>query len=143
MTLAHLKAQETAKDSGARYRWKWRLVQGLYERGWARREVLELFRFLDWVMQLPEAEEDRLWAELQQYEEQRVMQYVTSVERIGIKKGLRQGESRLLRRLLIQRFGELPDWAEARLQEAALEQLETWSDRVLEAGTLEEVFDSH
>lgn len=25
VTLAHLKAQETAKDSGARYRWKWRL----------------------------------------------------------------------------------------------------------------------
>jgi hypothetical protein len=116
---------------------------------------LELFRFLDWMMQLPEAEEDRLWAELQQYEEQRVMQYVTSVERIGIRKGLRQGlrqslrqglrqgESRLLRRLLIQRFGELPAWAEARLQEAALEQLETWSERVLEAVTLEEVFDSH
>ncbi|MDZ7621069.1 MAG: DUF4351 domain-containing protein [Candidatus Competibacteraceae bacterium] len=51
-----------------------------------------------------------------------------------------QGESRLLRRLLIQRFGELPDWAEARLQEAALEQLEAWSERVLEAGSLEEIF---
>ena len=88
-----------------------------------------------------------LWAELQQYEEKRVMQYVTSVERIGIRKGLQQGlqrgESRLLRRLLIQRFGELPAWAEAKLQEAALEQLEVWSERVLEAGTLEEVFDSH
>jgi hypothetical protein len=35
VTLAHLKAQETAKDPGARYRWKWRLVQDLYERGCA------------------------------------------------------------------------------------------------------------
>jgi len=58
----------------------------------------------------------------------------------SIKKGLQQGESRLLRRLLTQRFGELPAWAEARLQEAALEQLETWSERVLEAGSLEEIF---
>lgn len=146
VTLAHLKAQETAKDNGARYRWKWRLIQGLYERGWARQEVLELFRFLDWMMQLPDAEEDRLWAELQQYEEKRVMQYVTSVERIGIKKGLQQGlqqgEARMLRRLLIQRFGELPTWTEVKLREAALEQLEAWSERVLDAGSLEEVFGS-
>ena len=73
-------------------------------------------------------------------EQKRVMQYVTSVERIGIKKGLQQGESRVLRRLLTRRFGELLIWAEAKLQEAALEQLEAWSERVLEAGSLEEVF---
>lgn len=144
VTLAHLKAQETVRDVGARYRWKWRLVRGLYERGWPRRDVLELFRFLDWVMRLPEAEENRLWSELQDYEEQRLMPYVTSVERIGIKKGLQQGlqqgEVRVLRRLLTRRFGELPAWAEAKLQEAELAQLEVWGERVLDAGTLEEVF---
>ena len=95
-------------------------------------------------MQLPDAEEDRLWAELQQYEEQRVMQYVTSVERIGIMKGLQQGlqqgETRVLRRLLSRRFGVLPIWAETKLQAAALGQLEAWSERVLDAGSLEEVF---
>ena len=72
------------------------------------------------------------------------MQYVTSVERIGIKKslqqglrqGLQQGETRVLRRLLTRRFGELPVWADAKLQTAALEQLETWSERVLEARSL-------
>ena len=72
------------------------------------------------------------------------MQYVTSVERIGIKKGLQQGlqqgEVRVLRRLLTRRFGELPAWTEAKLQEAVPEQLEDWSERVLDAGTLEEVF---
>ena len=60
----YLKAQETARDMNARYRWKWRLVRGLYEQGWPRQDVLELFRFLDWVMRLPEAEENRLWSEL-------------------------------------------------------------------------------
>ena len=128
----------------ARYRWKWRLVRGLYEQGWPRRDVLELFRFLDWVMRLPEAEENRLWSELQDYEEKRVMQYVTSVERIGIKKGLQQGlqqgEVRVLRRLLTRRFGELPAWTESKLQEAVPEQLEDWSERVLDVATLEEVF---
>lgn len=123
-----------------RYRRKWRLVQGLWELLWGRQDVLDLFRFLDWVGQLPQAEEDRLGAELRQHEENRVMQYVTSVERIGISKGLQQGESRLLRQTLIQRFGELTPWAEARLQEAALEQLDVWTQLVLDAGSPEEIF---
>jgi hypothetical protein len=89
--LDQSKVQDTARDPDARYAWKWRLARGLYHRGWSRQDVLELFRFLDWVLVLPEAAEDRLWAELQQYEEQQVMRYVTSVERIGIKKGLQQG----------------------------------------------------
>lgn len=145
VVLAHLKAQDTARDPDARYAWKWRLARGLYHRGWSRQDVLELFRFLDWVLVLPEAAEDRLWAELQQYEEQQVMRYVTSVERIGIKKGLQQGlqqgEIRVLRRQLTRRFGELPAWAETRLQEAPPEQLELWGERLLEVSRLDEVFE--
>ncbi len=74
------------------------------------------------------------------------MRYVTSVERIGIKKGLQQGlqqgEIRVLRRQLTRRFGELPVWVEDRLQEAPLEQLELWGERLLEASRLEEVFEA-
>lgn len=50
VVLAHLKAQETAQSLPARYRWKARLAQGLYHRGLSRQDVLELFRFLDWVL---------------------------------------------------------------------------------------------
>ncbi|MFB1488643.1 MULTISPECIES: Rpn family recombination-promoting nuclease/putative transposase [unclassified Thiocapsa] len=57
----------------------------------------------------------------------------------GIKEGLSRGEARLLRRLLIRRFGALPTWAEARLEQAGEAELEVWADRVLECGTLEDV----
>ncbi|MCI5130908.1 MAG: DUF4351 domain-containing protein, partial [Candidatus Electrothrix sp. EH2] len=46
----------------------------------------------------------------------------------------------LLLRLLRRRFGELPGWAEERLRQASSGMLETWSERVLTASTLEEVF---
>jgi len=49
------------------------------------------FRFIDWLMRLPEELEDRFWQELEQYEEEKTMPYVTSVERIGMKKGMQQG----------------------------------------------------
>jgi hypothetical protein len=61
--------------------------------------------------------------------------------REGHKEGHKQGEFHLLSRLLRQRFGELPAWANSRLQQASVEQLERWSLRVLEAQRLEQVFD--
>jgi len=61
--------------------------------------------------------------------------------REGHKQGHKQGEFHLLSRQLRQRFGELPAWANSRLQQASVEQLERWSLRVLEAPRLEQVFD--
>jgi flagellar biosynthesis/type III secretory pathway protein FliH len=57
----------------------------------------------------------------------------------GIKEGLSRGEARLLRRQLVRRFGSLPAWAEARLEQAGEAELEVWADRVLECETLEDV----
>ena len=58
----------------------------------------------------------------------------------GLQQGLQQGEALLLRRLLIRRFGPLPEWAETRLAEATPAHLERWGERVLVAATLEAVF---
>lgn len=73
------------------------------------------------------------------------MRYVSSFERIalrkGMEKGMEKGEAKLLNLLIRQRFGELPEWAEARLKQAAPEQVETWALRVLSAERLEEVFE--
>jgi len=99
------------------------------------------------------------------------MPYVTSVERLAIKRGMeqgmqeglqaglqqgiqqgmqqgmqqgvQQGEIAVLKRLLHRRFGELPEEVELRLHKATLEQLEVWTDRVLDAQNLDEVFGAH
>jgi hypothetical protein len=53
------------------------------------------------------------WAELSEFEEEQRMPYVTSIERIGIEKGLQKGSLRGSRGMLLEavsaRFGELPD----------------------------------
>ena len=61
----------------------------------------------------------------------------------GMQQGMRQGEEVLLRRLLTRRFGALPESIEARLSQADIRQLEIWGDRVLDAKSLEEVFQEH
>ena len=88
---AHLKTQETRQAPEARYQAKLALAKGLYRRGWGRGDILELFRFIDWMLRLPEELEHRLWSEIQTYEGVQKMSYVTSVERIGIRKGIEQG----------------------------------------------------
>ena len=61
-------------------------------------------------------------------------------EQKGIEKGIEKGEALLLQRLLIRRFGTLPSNLVAQIGSATQEQIESWSDRILDAASLEEVF---
>ncbi len=90
VVMAHLKALES-KDGLIRKQWKLKLIRMLYDRGYSRSDVLELFRFIDWMLILPKDLDKQFWEELHQIEEEKQMPYVTSVERIGIEKGLEQG----------------------------------------------------
>ena len=91
VVMAHLKAQETRGDEVERRTWKLFLTRRLYDLGYGREDVVHLFRFVDWMMRLPEELEEGFWHEVRQYEEVKHMPYITSVERLGIKKGIEQG----------------------------------------------------
>ena len=86
---------------------------------------------------------------LETYEQGEAMPYVTSVERIGIKKGILigqeegrqvgipQSESQILRRQLTHRFGPL------RIPVGAIHEVPLRADRILDAESLETVFRDH
>jgi len=90
VVMAHLKALEV-NDGQARKHQKLRLIRLLYERGYSKRDVLELFRFIDWLLVLPRDLDKQFMDELYRIEEEKRMPYITSVERIGIEKGIQQG----------------------------------------------------
>jgi len=91
LVLAHIGSLKTSKKSESRYAWKFRLVKGLYQKGWSQERIRSLFRFIDWMLDLSAVLEERFTEELSQFEEKEQMPYVTSIERQGIKKGLEQG----------------------------------------------------
>lgn len=91
VVMAHLKAQETRQQSQERKESKLALTRRLYEKGYQREEVIHLFGFIDWVMNLPAELEQEFQQQLSQYEEQRRMPYITSIERSATEKGLEQG----------------------------------------------------
>jgi hypothetical protein len=151
VTAAHLLTRRTRGQPERRYEAKYRLVRLLYRQGWDRQRVLDLFAVLDWMMSLPPLLAQRLWQDIDAFDEEKRMPYVTSIERIGIAKGLEQGrlegqlvgQAALLERQLTRRFGPLPNEVRERLSAASREQLEVWGDRVLDAGALAEVFVGH
>jgi hypothetical protein len=136
VVLAQLAAIETKQDSDARFQQKFSLVRRLYERDFSREMVIALLTFMDWVLTLPESLEIRYNQEIQQFEEEHGMAYITSFERHGIQ----QGECAMLERLLQRKFHQLPRQYLDRLRKADSETLLKWGDAILEAKSLEEIF---
>jgi hypothetical protein len=91
VVMAHLKAQETRKDDNERKLWKFILIRRLYERGYEKEYIKKLLKFIDWLLQLPKELEEELLQDLRNYEEENLMPYVTSFERIGMEKGMDKG----------------------------------------------------
>jgi hypothetical protein len=102
IVLAHLKARETHGKPTDRHAWKLRLVRGLYERGFSAKDVRELFRLIDWLMELPPPLTRLFHQEMDRFQEERRMPYITSLERLGLADGRREGIEAMLR----IRFGE-------------------------------------
>lgn len=92
VVMAHLKALETRQNRSLRLKAKLTLTKRLYEQGYQREDIINLFKFIDWIMSLPSELEQEFQLELSQYEEEKRMPYITSVERMGIEKGLLQGK---------------------------------------------------
>ena len=88
------------------------------------------------------------------------MQYVSSIERLGFKKGkqqglqhgmqqgmrqgmqqgMQQGESTMLFRLLERKFGQVSKKVKRKIEAADSDTLLEWGEKILSASTIEYVF---
>ena len=67
-------------------------------------------------------------------------QWAEDYKREGRLEGRLEGETLVLQRQLTRRFGPLPTEVIARISGAAVEEVDIWLDRVLDARSLDEVF---
>jgi Putative transposase, YhgA-like len=143
VVLAHLKTLETRADPNGRRTWKFRLIRSLYDRGLDGELVRLLFKFIDWLMDLPEQLEKELRVDLAAFETERMMPYVSSIERIAREEGKAEGKIEgkaeakveLLLRLLIKRYKTaIPAELEVCIRSTTdLTKLDAWIDTGLEA----------
>jgi hypothetical protein len=144
VVMAHLKTMETRPNPEQRKVWKLSLIRGLYDRGLDRQDILNLYKFIDWLMLLPKGLEKTLWNELKIFEEERKVTYVTTGERIGFEQGMQQGrqegrqegvqqgELTIVLRLLTRRVGRISPDIEAKIRALSLTQVETLGEALLD-----------
>ena len=154
--MAQLQARQTRKNSTKRLASKTQIVRLMYQHGYSRENVLRLLRLIDWMMALPTELESAFEQAMITIEQEHKMTFITSFERLsekrGLEKGLAQGkldgrlegklegEATMLQRQLARKFGPLPQPLLQRIQSATPDQLETWSLNILDAATLDDVF---
>jgi predicted transposase/invertase (TIGR01784 family) len=96
VVMAHLAALNTTSDRNERKVQKLALVRRLYEQGFEKQDILNLFAFIDWMLTLPPNLEAEFNIEVQQLEARRPMRYVTSIERDARKEGKEEGKKEAL-----------------------------------------------
>jgi predicted transposase YdaD len=100
-------------------------------------------------MILPEAVEKEFWQELQTFEEERKVTYVTNAERFGFERGVQEGlqhERSLILRQLTRRLGTISPDAESQVRTLSQVQLESLGEALLdfsESGDLVNWLKSH
>ncbi len=159
IVLAQLHTRATRLDRQRLVR-KTELLRHLYDWKYSRENIQQLLRIIDAMLRLPEPLEDEFTDIVSQIEEEKQMPYVTSIERVLLKRerqageqtGLQTGEqnglikgevkgvAKTLTTLITYKFGQLPDWAQARIAQADEVVLSQWAVRVLDAQRIEDVF---
>lgn len=141
VVMAQLKALKVKKPN-ERFDWKLRLIRMLYERDYSRQQIINLFRFIDWLIRLPKDLEQDFREEVTKLEDAK-MPYVTSIERLskeeGRQEGLQEGVQTLTMRQLKHRFGELAPELEQQIKTLSVEQLEDLGEALLDFSGVEEL----
>ena len=129
-----------------------KLVRELYKRGYDLEDVLELFRFINWLLVLPEEMTKSFRQGIEEIEQESKMKYVTSIERLarqeglrdGRQEGLRDGRQEGLRKVVLTLFEEKFGPPDApilrRVEEAGQEQVLAWAKKILTASSKDEIF---
>ncbi len=149
--MAYLKALEARGNEHEKYTWKKHFLLELYRRGLTREKILALYKFIDWIITVPENLENEIVEEVKAIEEP-TMPHITTAERIGIKKGLAQAleESlpilhQAIGTIIELKFGEAGQGLDTRAQKIRqIPTLQQLTERLKRAATVqdaEKIFD--
>ena len=104
VVAVHLMTQKTRRYPELRFDYKSTLTLRLYERGFSRDEIIDLYGFIDRIMRLPEPLEIQYNTLIKRHEEEIQVKIITSMERMGIQQGIQQGMQKGIQKGIQQGF---------------------------------------
>jgi hypothetical protein len=105
VVMAHLRTKATNSNLSAREQWKWNLARLLYERGYNRKEIVDLYKVIDLMMALSPDLQLSFEEKLANYQEERKMPLLTNIEQRTIKQTRKQDIIKLVQ----VRLGDIPE----------------------------------
>lgn len=109
VVMAHLKTKATNSNLSSREQWKWKLARLLYERGYNRKEIVDLYKVIDLMMALSGDLQLSFEEKLTNYQEKLKMPLLTNIEQRTIEKTTKQTLKQNIIKLLQVRFGDIPE----------------------------------
>lgn len=146
VVLSHLAALSTKRNNTNRRKEKFALTKRLYEKGLDRQDIINLYRFADWVMTLPPELEAGFQQDLLDLERGLNVAYITSIERSGIEKGRIQERRETVLRFLHKRSVDVSPQVQSKVEALNLEQLQELNDILMDSCSIEDLtawLDSH
>ncbi|MBS0287322.1 MAG: hypothetical protein JSR17_08505 [Proteobacteria bacterium] len=141
---AHLAALATNKGSiENRFEQKVSITRRLYDKGWKKADIINLYLFIDWILALPKELELKYHEEIKHIEEEKKVEYISTAERIGREEGYKQGvqqvrlqERKFLTSLLQKVMGNIPQNTLQKIEASSNEELKTWITDLLSEETI-------
>ncbi len=105
----HLKTKETTSNLSEREQWKWNLSRLLYEKGYSRKEIIDLYKVIDVMMALPIELQASFEEKVTNYQEERKVPLLSNIELRALETGAKRTRREDIIKLLQKRFGNLPE----------------------------------
>jgi hypothetical protein len=97
IVLAHLQSQ-SATEASDRLAWKRRIMHNLMERNLDNDRRQKVLKLVDWMLDLPIEFNEVFWNEVREWKEGNVMPFVTGLEKMLMKEGLKKGRQQGLKK---------------------------------------------
>ena len=107
IVMAHLKTKATTRKLQQREQWKWKLIRGLYQRGFEREQIIKLFEIIDNMMTLSTKLQESLESKIKQFEEERTVPLISNMELRGRKIGALEKSRDAIKTVLSVLFGKI------------------------------------
>jgi hypothetical protein len=143
VVMAHLQSLATRGDPDERYIWKIRLTRALLDRGTDGEKIRLLFKFIDWMMDLPDELARQFEYQMYEYEKEKKMPYITSIERHALAKGREEGQIEERKQTVLEflegKFGPLSPKARETIDSWSYEKLKEITKTLGKTTSLQEL----